>query len=253
MSVFVSVAVGTVYGLYAFGVLGSGNTKYCLANQVDYHPYPYKSQKDMMEFLDQLGTVNVTDRFDTVIRFGFISNLIFLVYQIYKMGMNRKRKQMDCTMLCLGVCVTLIWVIQFAMVISFRFSHTGYVCAGDFAEDQLIMSNMEQRAPVGLDRYNAYYLRSEGDFLYYYIVACVVLFFTFFLCACCTGTCLFFLGSATSLQMVEQVLKEFDKIPEVMRAKAQGGRPQSEDPAGGFPGAPPADDENAFRGQFKND
>ena len=71
-----------------------------------------------------------------------------------------------------------------------------------------------------LDKYNQYFISSEGDFLFYYVMSCIVLFFTFFICSCCTGTCLFFMGSATSLQMVEQVLKEFDKIPEMMREKA---------------------------------
>ena len=51
MSVIISVALATVYSLYTFGVLSSPHLKYCLANQVDYHPYPYSSQKDMMAFL----------------------------------------------------------------------------------------------------------------------------------------------------------------------------------------------------------
>ena len=41
MSISISLAVGTVYGLYAFGAIGGNQEKYCLANQVDYHPYPY--------------------------------------------------------------------------------------------------------------------------------------------------------------------------------------------------------------------
>lgn len=205
----------------------------------------------MVDFLDQIGTENVTNRFDTVIMYGFISNLVFLVFQIYKMGLSRRRKNsMDVPLLCMEVVVGLLWVVQFLMVISYRFSHTGYVCSGDYADDQLVMQSVSQRSESSLDKYNEYYVRAEGDFLYYYIFACVILFFTFFLCACCTGTCLFFLGSATSLQMVESLLKEFDKIPEMMRAKGPGGaRPQNEGP---FAGAS-ADDESAFRSQFKND
>ena len=140
---------------------------------------------------------------------------------------------MVLAVICMEIAVGVLWMVQFGMVIGYRFSHTGAVCSGDYAEDQLIMSNMAESRASSLDRYNEYYVRAEGDFLYYYVGACVMLFFTFFLCACCTGTCLFFAGSATSLQMVEQVLREFDKIPEMMRAK-QGG--QSEDPFSGFPG-----------------
>ena len=45
MSVFISISVGTVYGLYAFGFMGTERVKYCLSNQVDYHPYAYQNQK----------------------------------------------------------------------------------------------------------------------------------------------------------------------------------------------------------------
>ena len=74
-----------------------------------------------------------------------------------------------------------------------------------------------------IDKYNQYYVSKEGDFLYYYIAGCVALFLFFFLFACCSGSCLFFVGSATSLTMVEAALKEVDKIPEMMRQKAGGG------------------------------
>ena len=80
MSVAVALAVGTVYGMYTFGALGSPHTKYCLANQIDYHPYLYTDQEDMVNFLGRKGSENITKKFDFVILFGFISNLIFVLF-----------------------------------------------------------------------------------------------------------------------------------------------------------------------------
>ena len=80
MSVAVALAVGTVYGMYTFGALGSAHTKYCLSNQIDYHPYLYTDQEDMMNFLAKKGSENVTSKFDSVILYGFISNTLFVLF-----------------------------------------------------------------------------------------------------------------------------------------------------------------------------
>ena len=44
----------------------------------------------MVEFLELPGAENVTEKFDMIIRFGFISNVIYLLFQIFKMGLTRK-------------------------------------------------------------------------------------------------------------------------------------------------------------------
>lgn len=80
MSVAVALAVGTVYGMYTFGALGTPRSKYCLSNQIDYHPYLYSDQEDMMNFLGKKGSENVTNKFDNVILFGFISNTLFVLF-----------------------------------------------------------------------------------------------------------------------------------------------------------------------------
>ena len=80
MSVAVSLAVGTVYGMYVFGALGSPHMKYCLANQVDYHPYEYENQAGMMDFLGRKGSENVTTKFDNVVLYGFLSNMLFVLF-----------------------------------------------------------------------------------------------------------------------------------------------------------------------------
>ena len=51
MSVAASIAIGTVYGMFVFGSLGSPRMKYCLANQVDFAPQPYENQQAMVDFL----------------------------------------------------------------------------------------------------------------------------------------------------------------------------------------------------------
>ena len=58
------------------------------------------------------------------------------------------------------VLVAAMWITQFSYVISYRFSHTGYVCSGDYFQDQLIRSiNMNGKVvPSTLDKYNQYYI-----------------------------------------------------------------------------------------------
>jgi hypothetical protein len=139
------------------------------------------------------------------------------------MNLTRRGKHsVDVALVALEILVAAMWITQFIFVLTYRFSHTGYVCSGDFAEDQMIRSlNANGRVDQALlDKFNQYYISNEGDFLYFYVIALLVLFFMFFIGAACTGTCLFFMGSATSLQLVESTLKEFDKIPEMMKEKA---------------------------------
>jgi len=64
MSIAVSMTVGTVYGMYMLGTLGSPHEKKCLANQIDYHPYQYENQEEMMAFLSTKGAENVTQNID---------------------------------------------------------------------------------------------------------------------------------------------------------------------------------------------
>ena len=204
-----------------------------------------------MEFLEQTGSENVTKKFEMIMLFGFISNLIYLCFQIIKMNMTRRGKHsVDVGMVCLEVMVAATWITQFIMLLTYRFSHTGYVCSGDFAEDQMIRSLNTNGKVVQaeLDQYNQYYISNEGDFLYFYVWALVAMFIIFFVSAICMGSCLFFLGSATSLQLVEQTLKEFDKIPEMMKEKAakaaQKAQPKNDDP---FKTGKADDDESAFK------
>ena len=71
-------------------------------------------------------------------------------------------------------------------------------------------------------KYNIYYLRQEGDFLYYYFVTCGIVLLIFLLLACCVGSIFFGAGSLTALKMAEGILTNLDNLPEMMR---QGGPP----------------------------
>ena len=89
----------------------------------------------MADFLARKGSENVTNKFDSVILYGFYSNIIFLLWQVYKMGMSMsdKRQPLTCPKVFMEICIGLVWIVQLFLVLSYRFSHTGKVCAGDFA------------------------------------------------------------------------------------------------------------------------
>mmetsp|Transcript_16757 Transcript_16757/g.25823 ORF Transcript_16757/g.25823 Transcript_16757/m.25823 type:complete len:89 (+) Transcript_16757:166-432(+) len=88
-----------------------------------------------MDFLGKPGSENVTKKFDKIIMFGFISNLIFILFQLYKTDRQRLKKKKEgfsCSLVLLEVIVNLTWIVQFGMLIGYRFCHTGKVCAGDY-------------------------------------------------------------------------------------------------------------------------
>jgi len=80
-----SIIMGIVYGLYAFGSMGTGGDKICAADPIHYHPLNYKSQQELDTYLSRPGSINVTGRFHTVTFFGFISNCIIVGYFFAKM------------------------------------------------------------------------------------------------------------------------------------------------------------------------
>lgn len=143
MSIVISLSVGTLYGLHTFGYMGSSHDKHCLANQVDYHPYIYKNQEEMMKFLDSTGAENVTDKFDSVILYGFLANMLYIFTKIYTMGnasYDGRVKTENSPFLVFGdFLVGVLGVVQYGLVVVYRFSHTGMVCSGDYAVEELII------------------------------------------------------------------------------------------------------------------
>ena len=119
------------------------------------------------------------------------------------------------------VIVAAVWIVQLSMVVSYRFSHTGKVCSGDYAELEL----MSDTPYLTDDKYVEFYVKEEGDFLYYYIMSIIIFFFVILALACLVGSCLFMGGSMTALKMVEEMLQNIDNLPEMMR---KGRAPQSQ-------------------------
>ena len=39
--------------------------------------------------------------------------------------------------MCMEVLVMIMWLTQFIMLITYRFCHTGMVCSGDYAQDEM--------------------------------------------------------------------------------------------------------------------
>ena len=55
------------------------------------------------------------------------------------MGLGVKAKQgIKCMFVFMEIVVAAVWIIQLILVLSYRFSHTGKVCAGDYAELEII-------------------------------------------------------------------------------------------------------------------
>jgi len=84
------------------------------------------------------------------------------------------------------------------LVIIFRFSHTGKVCSGDFAE--IMGSGTIDGQPQDIDSvYNKFFMREEGDFFYYYVMAWGIFYIIFIILACCVGGVMFGFGNFFSV------------------------------------------------------
>ena len=70
------------------------------------------------------------------------------------------------------------------------------------------------------DKYAPYYLRAEGDFFYFYFTVAMFLLFSLIFATCIAGSCLFMGGSTMALKQIEEVLKNVDNLPEMMKNKA---------------------------------
>ena len=85
----------------------------------------------MGKYLEIEGTEDVTRKFDTVIFFGLVSNLIYIWFQLYKESIPEYKR--PTKMISYGeILVNGIWIAQYTQMIVYRFSHTGKVCAGDY-------------------------------------------------------------------------------------------------------------------------
>ena len=130
---------------------------------------------------------------------------------------NSKTKAFDLSTVCLEVCVTATWLTQFIMLINYRFSHTGKVCSGDYAIDE--MSDDAQFEEN--KKFNIYYLLEEGKFFYYYLISLAILSGVFVFLACCMGGVTFFSGSFVSLKFIEQAISGMEDIPGMMKPKSK--------------------------------
>ena len=102
------------------------------------------------------------------------------------------------------------------MLILYRLSHVGKVCSGDYAEDQY----WSGKVVTTDDQFDKYYLKAEGQFLWGYLIIGIIGSLMFAGFSCVLGSCLFMGGSFMSLKLIEDLVKNFDNIPEMMKQKA---------------------------------
>ena len=63
----------------------------------------------MVDYWNMPGHENVTKKFESIILYGFISHLIFIMFQIYKMSKSNK-KGVSGWLICLEIIVAIIWL-----------------------------------------------------------------------------------------------------------------------------------------------
>ena len=84
----------------------------------------------------------MTSRFHLVLTYGFFSNCIILAYLITRIvTKEEKAKEYGISLMCLNFFINVMWIVQFTMLIIFRFSHSGEVCSGDYEQYNMVQKN----------------------------------------------------------------------------------------------------------------
>ena len=72
-------------------------------------------------------------------------------------------------------------------------------------------------------------MREEGDFLFYFVVSLFVILLILFLLMCCIGLCLFTIGGAVSLKMLEGLITNIENAMEGVNKKNEENEKKKED------------------------
>ena len=147
-----------VYASFVFASSGHKELEIvCLSNNYDFHPIPYEDEEELETLKESDWAINMTEKFQTVLMYGFISNTIYLCYLIFRaLCCSRNTKKLYSNVLTLlNVGLNAMWLIQFWMLVFVRYSFPGRVCSGDFHE---YMEKEEKK------EYAPLYLSSEGAF-----------------------------------------------------------------------------------------
>ena len=161
----------------------------------------------------------MSSRFQLVINFGFFSNCVILAYLVCRiMTKEDTTKQFGVTLMCVNFFINLMWIVQFIMLLSFRFSHQGEVCSGDYQEYSQVKKDGHW---VPDAQYDNYFLKSEGKFMLIYGMIAIWSVGICLCCGGCLGACLFVGSSVEAFNNIEDTFKNMDSFNDIVTKYAK--------------------------------
>ena len=148
----------------------------CATDGSIFTPFAYQTPQQLNAFLAHPGSINVSDRFLGVTRFGQVLNWVFLGYGVCSMCVISAEGKMKLgrTSAFSSFLLHCASLTQFLLLLCARFSHSGRVCSGDFREYILgVGGRREDGRGRYDDRFDKYFLDSAGNFFYYYSIFCL--------------------------------------------------------------------------------
>ena len=80
LTLVLHLTMAVIYGLYYFGVYGSHHSVVCASSTMTLSPFPYNNTTELEVFLEEPGSTNVNDEFESVIKYGFLAQtLVFFL------------------------------------------------------------------------------------------------------------------------------------------------------------------------------
>ena len=154
-SLLISIIATYVYYSYAITLPEISSDSHCLTSQLELHPIPYVNEADKELLLSEPGTNDVTEQFNLVIRYGFVSNIIIMIWIVFQLVLGQKKLDYAVSSMILTICTKFMWMVQFTMLLVFRFSQPGRICSCDY-------SRFIALQPDKIIPYQKYYMEDRG-------------------------------------------------------------------------------------------
>ena len=174
-SAFVSILMLIAYILADSNASHISVKDHCVVADKEFAPLIYTSADQHTSFLESPGVNDVTSHWQLILRYGLISNAIVIGFAALNMCCNKMNCASSHAFIWIGI--TLQQLVQFIMLLVFRFSHGGRVCSGDYLKE--ITTNSD------------FYMIGLGKFLFIYSITWIAITGVFVSIMLCCGCCMF--------------------------------------------------------------
>ena len=142
----------------------SGQRLDCLANPMEDVPQLYNSTSEMEALLTS-GSVDVTQRFDLVLEFGFILYILLTVFAVFLLRRGITNLN-ETEAVWLNFLFLVVMIVQYVFCIVYRYDHLGKVCSGEYLQT---LTDKDDQSGGDETDYSMYFIDGKAVFLWWQV------------------------------------------------------------------------------------